>query len=235
MAKITFKIKRFHPEGGDKKPRWQEYTIDLDPKDRVLDGLNYIKWHVDPTLNFRRSCAHGVCGSDGMTINGKNGLACQILVENLGTSTITVEPLKGFRIIRDLIVDMEPFWEKYRAIKPYLVNTQAPPATERLQSPEDNMLIDDASKCILCACCTSSCPSYWSNDQYLGPAALLKAFRFIYDSRDEDATSRLEVVNDRNGAWRCHTIFNCMEACPKEIDITKAISQLKRAAAFQKV
>ncbi len=231
---ITFKIKRFVPEQ-DKAPRWQTYTVDMDPKDRVLDGLNKIKWEQDGTLSYRRSCAHGVCGSDAMTINGKNGLACQLLIETLKTTTIVVEPMKGFPVVRDLVVDMEGFWAKYRAVKPYLMNDAPPPSRERLQSEENRELIDEATKCILCGACTSSCPSFWANDEYLGPAALLKAQRFIFDSRDNGTDERLQVIDDRNGAWRCHTIFNCVEVCPKEIDITKAIGQIKRAATHNKV
>jgi len=228
---VKFKIQRFDPEK-DKKPYFKEYIVEVEPTDRVLDGLNIIRWYHDSTLTYRRSCAHGICGSDAMEINGVNRLACKVLIKNLG-SRITIKPIRGMKIIKDLIVDMESFFEKYRSIKPYLINDEPLPAGERLQSPEEREIFDDTTKCILCACCTTSCPSYWWNTNYLGPAALVQAHRFIFDSRDKGAAERLQIINERNGIWRCRTIFNCVEACPREIQITKALEELKRALLYK--
>lgn len=229
--KVKFKIQRFDPEK-DKKPYFKEYNIEVEPTDRILDGLNIIKWYYDSTLTYRRSCAHGICGSDAMEINGINRLACKVLIKNLG-SNITIKPIRGMKVIKDLIVDMEPFFEKYRSIKPYLINDEPLPAGERLQSPEEREIFDDTTKCILCACCTTSCPSFWWNSNYLGPAALVQAHRFIFDSRDKAADERLQIINERNGIWRCRTIFNCVEACPRDIQITKALEELKRALLYK--
>ncbi|MCK6528336.1 succinate dehydrogenase iron-sulfur subunit [Myxococcota bacterium] len=224
---VSFEILRFDPSR-DSSPRYQTYRVEAEPNSRILDVLNTIKWEQDGTLTYRRSCAHGVCGSDAVVINGKNGLACQQLLKNYGGRTrFRIEPLPAFRVIKDLVVDMEPFFRHYERIKPYFVNEKPPPETERLQDPVDREAIDDATKCILCGACTGSCPSFWSNQQYLGPAALLKAFRFVFDTRDTATDERLKVVNDQDGLWRCHTIFNCNACCPKEIDITDAISRLK--------
>ncbi len=229
---VTVKIKRFNPEK-DRKPYWQTFEVEADPMDRALDLLNYIKWHLDGTLTFRKSCAHGVCGSDAMKINGENKLACQVLVRNLikgDRGTITFEPLPAAPIIKDLVVDQSEFFEKFRAVKPWLITASPPPERERLQSPEEHELIEDATKCILCGACTHSCPSTWADPEYLGPAALLKAYRYVFDSRDEGADERLPVVDSSEGLWKCYTIFNCVEACPKEIDITRWLSALKRKA-----
>lgn len=223
---VRFKIKRFDPDR-QPKPYWAEYDVEVDPTDRVLDGLNHIKWYRDGTLTFRRSCAHGICGSDAMRINGRNRLACKILVKQIGNH-ITVEPLLGFRVIKDLVVDMEPFFQKYREIKPYLINNDPPPATERLQSPEQRAVFDDTTKCILCAACTTACPPFWGNPDYVGPASLVQAHRFIFDSRDQGAQERLQLLNQRDGVWRCRTVFNCNDACPRDIDITKAIGEIKK-------
>jgi succinate dehydrogenase / fumarate reductase, iron-sulfur subunit len=231
MATYTFKIQRFIPEK-DKRPRYQEYQVDLEATDRVLDGLNEIKWRQDGTLTYRRSCAHGVCGSDAMRINGRNRLACKLLIKDL-PKHITIEPMLGFTIIKDLVVDLEPFFEKYRSIVPYLINDDAPPAeSERLQSPEDRVRYDDGTKCILCAACTTSCPPFWANKEFVGPAAIVNAHRFIFDSRDQGAEERLAVLNTRNGVWRCRTVFNCTDACPRDIEITRAIEDVKRALLF---
>ena len=231
MANYTFKIQRFIPEK-DKKPRYQEYQVELEATDRVLDGLNEIKWRQDGTLTYRRSCAHGVCGSDAMRINGRNRLACKLLIKDL-PNHITIEPMLGFTVIKDLVVDLEPFFEKYRAIAPYLINDDAPPAeSERLQSPEDRVRYDDGTKCILCAACTTSCPPFWANKDFLGPAAIVNAHRFIFDSRDQGAEERLAVLNTRNGVWRCRTVFNCTDACPRDIEITRAIEDVKRTLLF---
>jgi len=227
---VTLKISRFNPEK-DKKPHYETYKVEADPTDRVLDLLEYIKWHHDGTLSFRRSCAHGICGSDAMRINGRNYLACKVLVKDLHSNKITVEPILGLRVIKDMIVDMEPFFEHYRSVLPYFVNNDPPPATERLQSPEQRERFDDTTKCILCAACTTSCPSFWASDSYIGPAAIVAAHRFIYDSRDQAATERLNILNDQFGVFRCHTIFNCTEACPREIQITRAIGEVKKAIA----
>jgi succinate dehydrogenase / fumarate reductase iron-sulfur subunit len=225
---LTLKIFRFDPEE-DKKPHYDTFKVEAEPTDRVLDLLEYIKGHHDGTLTFRRSCAHGVCGSDAMRINGRNYLACKVLVKDLGTSKITVQPILGLKVLKDLLVDMEPFFEHYRSVMPYFVNDDNPPTGERLQSPEERERFDDTTKCILCAACTTACPSFWANDQYVGPAAIVNAHRFIYDSRDQAADQRLQILNDQFGVYRCHTIFNCTEACPRDIEITKAIGEIKKA------
>jgi len=227
----TFKIQRFNPDR-DKKPHYEEYRVELEQTDRVLDGLNEIKWRQDGTLTYRRSCAHGVCGSDAMRINGRNRLACKMLIKDL-PDHVTIEPMLGFTVIKDLVVDLEPFFEKYRSIAPYLINdSPAPHDAERLQSPEDRAKYDDGTKCILCAACTTSCPPFWANKEFVGPAAIVNAHRFIFDSRDEGAEERLAVLNTRNGVWRCRTVFNCTDACPRDIEITRAIEDVKRRLLF---
>ncbi len=227
----TFRILRFDP-AKHAAPVHQEFKLECDPMERILTALNRIKWEQDGSLSYRRSCGHAICGSCGMTIQGASRLACRTLVKDIAGDVITVEPLKGFAVLKDLVVDMEHFYRNLRAVTPWFVNDSPKPAKERVQSPREQEEIDDAAKCILCGCCTSSCPSYWKNESYLGPAALLKAWRFVADTRDEAADKRLDAVNGANGVWRCHTIFNCMEACPKEIDIPAALSKLKRAAAY---
>jgi len=231
---VTLKVFRYNPEQ-DKKPYFATYQVDADPTDRVLDLLEYVKGHIDGTLSFRRSCAHGICGSDAMRINGRNYLACKVLVKDLGSSSLTIEPILGLSVIKDMIVDMEPFFEHFRSVMPYFINTDPEPAKERLQSPEERARFDDTTKCILCAACTTSCPSYWSNDRYVGPAAIVNAHRFIFDSRDQGATERLQILNNQFGVYRCHTIFNCTVACPREIEITKAIGEVKKAIATGRV
>jgi len=227
---VTLKIFRFNPEK-DKKPHYDTFKVEAEPTDRVLDLLEYVKGNFDGTLSFRRSCAHGVCGSDGMRINGRNYLACKVLVKDLGKTKITVEPILGLKVLKDLIVDMEPFFEHYRSVMPYFVNDEPEPNKERPQSIEERERFDDTTKCILCAACTTSCPSFWANEQYLGPAAIVTAHRFIFDSRDRAAAERLRILNDQFGVYRCHTIFNCTEACPREIQITQAIGEVKKAIA----
>ncbi len=226
---VHLKIQRFNPEK-DSKPYIGEYEVDMEPTDRVLDALNKVKWYQDGTLAYRRSCAHGICGSDAMRINGRNRLACKVLVQDLG-ETITVQPLLGMPVIKDLIVDLEGFFAKYRKVLPYVVNNDPLPADgrERLQSPADRERFDDTTKCILCAACTASCPSFWANGEYVGPAAIVQAHRFIFDSRDQLTEERLAVMNDVMGVWRCRTIFNCVEACPRGINVTKAIGEVKNA------
>jgi succinate dehydrogenase / fumarate reductase iron-sulfur subunit len=223
---INVRIKRYDPESGN-RPRWEEYNLEARPSDRVLDVLHEIKWEQDGSLSFRRSCAHGICGSDAMMINGANRLACKLLVRDLGEK-ITIEPLRGLPVLKDLIVDMEPFFDSYEAVMPYFINDDPEPAGERLQSPEDREVFDSSTKCILCAACTSSCPVFWTNGRYIGPAAIVNAHRFIFDSRDQGTAQRLEVLNRMNGVWRCRTAFNCTEACPRDIPITQAIEQVRR-------
>jgi len=228
-----FRIKRFNPER-DAVPHWEEYDVPVEPTDRVLDGLHHIKWYIDGTLALRRSCGHGICGSDAMMINGRNHLACKILMKDVGR-TVTVEPIRGLRVIKDLVVDMEPFFEKYRSVLPYLITHDEPPEKERLQSPEDRARFDDTTKCILCAACTTACPIYWADGEYVGPAAIVNAHRFIFDSRDEGTEERLEILAERSGAFKCRTTFNCTDACPRGIDVTRAIQDVKRAILFRKV
>ena len=227
---VKLKIFRYNPEK-DRKPHYEIYKVDAEPTDRVLDLLEYVKGFIDGTLSFRRSCAHGVCGSDAMRINGVNYLACKVLVKDIGSSKFTIEPMLGLSVIKDLIVDMEPFFDQFRSVMPYLVNDETPPGQERLQSPEERERFDDTTKCILCAACTTSCPSYWVNERYVGPAAIVNAHRFIFDSRDRAAAERLNILNDQFGVYRCHTIFNCTLACPREIQITAAIGEVKMAIA----
>jgi succinate dehydrogenase / fumarate reductase iron-sulfur subunit len=231
---VTVKVFRFNPEQ-DNKPHYETYKINAEPTDRVLDLLEYIKGYHDGTLSFRRSCAHGICGSDAMRINGRNYLACKALVKDLHSTRITVEPVLGLRVIKDLIVDMEPFFENYRTVLPFFINDEEPPEQERLQSIEERERFDDTTKCILCACCSTSCPSFWANEKYLGPAAIVNAHRFIFDSRDRAAAERLKILNEQFGVYRCHTIFNCTIACPREIEITQAIGEVKRAIATGKL
>ena len=195
--------------------------------DRVLDLLHQVKWYQDGTLTFRRSCAHGVCGSDAMLINGRNRLACKIRVDQLGRQ-ITVAPLPGLPVPRT-VVDMEGFFAKYRSVMPFLINDDPPPGRERRQSPEERERFDDTTKCILCAACTTSCPSFWAQPAYVGPAAIVNAHRFIFDSRDDAAEERLEILADGDGVWRCRTIFNCTDACPRGIHITQAILEVSSA------
>ncbi|CAM5431845.1 succinate dehydrogenase iron-sulfur subunit [Streptomyces abikoensis] len=226
---VTFRIRRFNPEISD-EATWQDFEIEIDPKERVLDGLHKIKWDVDGTLTFRRSCAHGICGSDAMRINGKNRLACKTLIKDINPAKpITIEPIKGLTVLKDLVVDMEPFFQAYRDVMPFLITKGNEPTRERLQSAEDRERFDDTTKCILCAACTSSCPVFWNDGQYFGPAAIVNAHRFIFDSRDEAGEQRLEILNDKDGVWRCRTTFNCTDACPRGIEVTKAIQEVKRA------
>ena len=223
---ITVKIKRYNPEQ-DSEPTWREYTVEAEPTDRVLDALHTVKWHQDGSLAFRRSCAHGICGSDAMVINGRNRLACKVLIRDL-TPPIVIEPLKGLPVKKDLVVDMEPFFASYRKVEPCLITRDDAPEKERPQSPDARAAYDDTTKCILCAACTTSCPSFWANNEYVGPAAIVQAHRFIFDSRDQGQTERLAILNEQIGVWRCRTIFNCIDACPRGINVTKAIGQVKK-------
>lgn len=226
---VRLKIFRYNPET-DKKPHFDKFTVEAEPIDRVLDLLEWIKDYEDGTLSFRRSCAHGICGSDAMRINGVNRLACKVLVQDVGKK-IKVEPILGLPVEKDLIVDMELFFDHYKAMMPYLVDDGDPPQRERLQSPQARERFDDTTKCILCAACTTACPSFWANGEYVGPAAIVNAHRFIFDDRDQAADERLQILNDQSGVYRCHTIFNCTDACPRDIQVTQAIGEVKKAIA----
>lgn len=237
----TLRIRRYNPET-DKKAYWGEYRLEnVLLTDTVLDLLHRVKWEQDGTLTMRRSCAHGVCGSDAMRINGANALACKTLVSRLGVKKdhvkVQVEPILGLPVLKDLLVDMGPFFDHYRSVLPYLINDTPPPADgrERLQSIEDRERFDDTTKCILCAACTSSCPVFWADGRYVGPAAIVQAHRFIYDTRDQGGDKRLDVVGDTFGVWKCRTVFNCTNACPREIEVTRAIAEVKLALTSGKV
>jgi len=225
---VELRILRYDPER-DTKPHEERYLVQSDPMDRVLDLLHKVKYEQDGTLTFRRSCAHGVCGSDAMLINGRNRLACKIRVDQLGKKVITVAPLPGLPLVKDLVVDMEAFFEKFRSVQPYLQTTDMPPIRERIQTAAERDRFEDTTKCILCAACTSSCPSFWAQPAYVGPAAIVNAHRFIFDSRDDAAEERLEILADKDGVWRCRTIFNCTDACPQGIHITQAILEVSSA------
>lgn len=227
---IKVSIYRYNPEV-DKKPYMQDFNIQVesgsDPK--ILTLLERLKAEQDPTLTFRRSCREGVCGSDGMNINGSNGLACISALSKFHTQTIVIRPLPGFPVIRDLVVDMTQFYQQYERIEPYLQPAQEAPATERLQSPEDRAKLDGLYECILCACCTSSCPSFWWNpDKFVGPAGLLQAWRFLADSRDGATEKRLAGLQDPFSVFRCRTIMNCASVCPKGLNPTAAIGEIRQ-------
>jgi succinate dehydrogenase / fumarate reductase iron-sulfur subunit len=230
---VDLRILRFDPDT-DKAAHWESYRLEVGPMDRVLDLLHVVKWEQDASLTFRRSCGHGICGSDAMLINGRNRLACKIRVDQLGRK-ISVAPLPGLPVMKDLVVDMEGFFDKYRSVKPYLVADSPEPERERRQSPEDRAKFDDTTKCILCAACTSSCPSFWAQPGYVGPAAIVNAHRFIFDSRDDAGEERLEILSDNDGVWRCRTIFNCVDACPRGIHITRAILEVSSAIVERQV
>lgn len=225
---VELSIYRYHPEKDD-KPYMASYTLKLegtaDPM--LLTLLERIKSEQDPSLTYRRSCREGVCGSDGMNINGLNGLACITPLSKLGKKVV-IRPLPGFPVIRDLIVDMAQFYKQYEKVKPYLQNDEVAPAQERLQSPEQRAQLDGLYECILCACCSSSCPSYWWNpDKFIGPAGLLQARRFLADSRDTAKDQRLADLADPFSVFRCRTIMNCAVVCPKGLNPTKAISEIR--------
>ena len=225
---VRLKIFRFDPEKNE-TPYYQGFEVEAAPLDRLLDCLIRVREEQDPTLSFRMSCAHGICGSDGMRINGVCGLACQKLVKEY-RDEILIEPLPVFRVVKDLVVDLDPFFEKYRSIKPYLITKQAAPDQERPQSPEAYHRFEEALRCILCACCTASCPVNQNREtgSYVGPSALVRAFRYLFDSRDEGAEERIARLDRPEGAWGCKTLWKCTEVCPKGIPITKQIGQIKR-------
>lgn len=229
MKKYTFSIYRYNPDV-DNAPHMKEYTLEVEDNQdlMVLEALIKLK-EQDPSLAFRRSCREGVCGSDGMNINGKNGLACITHLSSLKSDKIVIRPLPGLPVIRDLIVDMSQFYQQYEKIKPYLINDdKTPPARERLQSPEDRAKLDGLYECILCACCSTSCPSFWWNpDKFVGPAGLLHAYRFLIDSRDTATDERLDELDDAFSVFRCHGIMNCVNVCPKGLNPTKAIGHIK--------
>jgi len=227
---MKFSIYRFNPES-DKRPRMQAYELPDDSSAvMLLDALVLLK-QQDDSLGFRRSCREGVCGSDGMNINGRNGLACITPLKDL-KQPIELRPLPGVPVIRDLIVDLTQFYTSYRAVKPWVINHDPEPEIERLQSPEERDKLDGLYECILCACCTTACPSFWWNpDKFLGPAALLQAWRFLADSRDQATGERLDDLEDPYKLFRCHTIMNCTEACPKGLNPAKAIGHIKMMLA----
>lgn len=225
---LKVEVYRYNPDT-DKEPYMKTYEVDTQGKDlMVLDVLELLKAQ-DESLAYRRSCREGVCGSDGMNINGKNGLACiKPLSECVKNNKLVLRPLPGLPVIRDLVVDMTQFYDQYKKIEPYLQNDTPAPAIERLQSPEDREKLDGLYECILCACCSTSCPSFWWNpDKFVGPAGLLQAYRFIADSRDEATGERLDNLEDPYRLFRCHTIMNCTDVCPKGLNPSHAIGKIK--------
>jgi len=224
---LRFRIYRYDPDR-DARPRMQDLEVGLHANDKMLlDALMRIKADVDDSLSFRRSCREGVCGSDAMNINGRNGLACITNLREL-VQPIVLRPLPGLPVVRDLIVDMTDFFNQYHSIKPYLINGTVAPERERLQSPRQREELDGLYECILCACCSTSCPSFWWNpDKFVGPAGLLQAYRFIADSRDEATADRLDNLMDPYRLFRCHSIMNCVDVCPKGLNPTRAIGKIK--------
>ena len=226
MEMFKFQVMRFNP---DKDEKWymQDYELELEPTDvKLLDALVKLK-AKDDSLSFRRSCREGICGSDGMNINGKNGLACLTNIRDL-KQPIQLRPLPGLPIIRDLIVDMTQFFNQYHSVKPFVVNDNPAPERERLQTQEERKELDGLYECILCACCTTACPSFWWNpDKFVGPSGLLNAYRFIADTRDTRTNERLDNLNDPYRLFRCHTIMNCVDVCPKHLNPTRAIGKIK--------
>ncbi len=231
---MRFQIYRYQPEQSD-QPYLQDYTLDIPPGTvMLLDALMLLKAQ-DESLSFRRSCREGVCGSDAMNINGRNGLACITRLKDLA-EPITLRPLPGMPVIRDLIVDLTSFYTQYRAVRPWLIDEGPEPEIERRQSPGDRDQLDGLYECVLCACCTTSCPSFWWNpDQFLGPAALLQSYRFLQDSRDQDSGQRLDDLEDPYRLYRCHTIMNCTDVCPKGLDPARAIAGIKGLLAKRRL
>jgi len=226
---IILKIQRYNPDT-DNEPYVQEYTVDVDPNERLLDALMKVKRFQDGSLGFRKSCAHGVCGSDAMRINGRDGLACKTLVKEVAGKdgdTVTVEPLRHLPVQRDLIVNQDEFFKKYRSVKPFLINDEKVDRQERLQSQEERLAFDDATNCILCGACYSACPVLDNKPNFIGPAASAQAFRFIADSRDRAKEDRLQMLHTSEGVWACDTHFKCTESCPRSILITKRITETK--------
>lgn len=231
--KLTLEIQRYNP-GADSKPYYQSYDVNVEPTDRVLDALMDIKRNQDGSLAFRRSCAHGVCGSDAMLIDGKNRLACKTLIQDVtdeNGATVRIQPLNHMAVQRDLMVSQDRFFENYRSVKPYFIPKaeHAPEHGEYVQSPEDRALFDEATKCILCSACYSACPVLDKNPDFIGPAAIVQAARFVFDSRDAGLEARIDVLDSPNGVWPCENHFECTKACPREIKVTKLINQTKRA------
>ncbi len=223
-----FSIRRFDP-AAEEKVRYDFWEIEVERQERVLDALNRIKWTKDGSLSFRQSCAHGVCGSCAVRLNGRCALACQTLVGTLDTDEIIVEPLPHFTVLKDLIVDLEPFFARVERVRPFLISRDEPPERERLQDPEERRRIDQVIRCILCAACVGACPTLDDHPAFLGPAPLVQAFRQVFDSRDQERDSRLAQLDDPDGAWGCVNKFKCTRVCPKEIPVTKSINQIKRA------
>ncbi len=225
-----FKVKRFDPEV-DSKPHWEDYSVDIDSDQLVLDALLAIKGYRSGSLALRYSCGHGICGSDAMVINGRTRLACKTLMKEFQPDgePITVEPMHGFPIIKDLVVDMRLFFHQYRSVMPYLINDEPVPERERLQSKAERARFDDTTRCILCGACTGSCPTFWANREYIGPAAVVQAHRFIFDSRDTATKERLEILGQTGGVFTCRSIYNCSEACPRDIEVVKAINEVREA------
>lgn len=228
--KIILEIQRYNPDTDD-APYFQQYTVEADPNERLLDALVQIKRFQDGSLGFRKSCAHGVCGSDAMRINGKDGLACKTLVKEVvekDGDTVTVEPLRYLPVQRDLIVDQSDFFEKYKSVKPFLINDEKVVAQERLQSQQERLVYDDTTNCILCASCYSACPVLEQRPTFIGPAAISQAFRFIADSRDRGLDERLHLLDNEDGVWPCENHFKCTQCCPRSILLTKRINQTKK-------
>ena len=235
--KVTFHVQRFNPEK-DRKPHFQDYAVEVQPTDRVLDALMWIKSSMDGSLTFRRSCAHGVCGSDAMVINGQERLACKTLLQDVADadgSTVTVEPLKHLPLLRDLMVDQSEFFARWRAVKPFQINPEGVGEKERLQSPAERASFDDPTKCILCASCYSACPILdGKNRRFIGPASIVQAARFLFDNRDRGFEERLEVLDHPDGVWACENHFQCTRVCPRGIKVTKNINLTKRRIKQEK-
>ncbi|HUI93509.1 MAG TPA: succinate dehydrogenase iron-sulfur subunit [Chitinivibrionales bacterium] len=233
---IVLRIKRFDPETGA-PPQYREYPVDADPSDRVLEAILYVKHRLDGTLAVRKSCCHGICGSDAMLINGVERLACKTIIRDVAVEggVVVLEPLRSMPLQRDLMVDLDAFFAKYRSVKPFFVPAALPRSHEVLQSPEERARFDDPTKCILCGACYSSCPVVAQvNPAFVGPAAVVQAARFIFDSRDIGAGERLNVLDAPDGAWACENRFNCTRVCPRGIKVTKTINETKRAITAQK-
>ncbi len=221
------RVFRYAP--GDGGGRFVDYEIDAPTGSTVLDSLFQVKHEIDGSLAFRCSCRSAICGSCAMTINDANRLACKTQIRELGRQ-VKVEPLVGYPVVKDLVIDMGLFWRQYRSLKPHLIGEAPPPEQEWIQSPGKRKVLDEPAQCIMCGACSSSCPVMWTDERYLGPAALLKVWRFVADSRDTATEERLGMINNEFGVWRCHTIFRCVDSCPKYINPTDAIENLRRAA-----